>query len=589
MSELSVLEKIMKKGCPRRIVLKLIALILLAMPAPTFSAEAIQTWDLIIPEGAVSIERTKVNPHPSSLVGKTIMLRWNGRLNGDRFLTRVAELFAEKVKDVRIIKSWEVVPEATDPISGSPDRSKEFATKIAAFKPDIVIASQADGPSSTAWLVADQIELEKMGIPTVTIATAEFIALAKDTAFREGAFDFCFVVLPVPMGRISSTDIRERVEDIFPEILKLTTEWKPSGKLPPIKLASPAERMKIKGRVEDVEKLFIDRGWSIGLPIVPPTPERVTQMLKGTRRKPAEFVGLVPPRMGVLTVELVATHAVMAGCRPEYMPVLIAAMEALLDPKANWKMVATTEATSSALVIVNGPIVKELGIAYSEGAAGADHPANASMGYAINLISDIVGGSLPPAVDRSTLGGPGDFVCWIFGENEDMLPKGWEPYHVDRGFNKSDSVVTVMGIYPPVENGDRWSTTPEEHINWWARLVTPLLSIGGSCWGTHMEQTHIVGLCPEHAHLLAEAGWTKDQFNKAFWEKARIPFSSWPKACSDKETLEKKLGPMTPDTPIPITLSPEGFQIVMAGGAGMHSHFFAPIPGCFPVSKLVKK
>jgi hypothetical protein len=165
---------------------------------------------------------------------------------------------------------------------------------------------------------------------------------------------------------------------------------------------------------------------------------------------------------------------------------------------------------------VNGPKVKELGIAYSEGAAGADHHANASIGYAINLISDILGGSLPPAADRSTLGGPGDFVCWIFGENEGMLPKGWEPYHASRGFNTSDSVVTVMGIYPPVDNGDRWSATPEEHIHWWARLVTPLLSIGGTCWGAQMEQPHIVGLCPEHAHLLAEAGWTKDRFNKAF-------------------------------------------------------------------------
>jgi hypothetical protein len=582
------MEKIMRKGYPRGMILMLIALILLAMPALTFSTEAIQTWELIIPEGAVSIERTKVNPHPSSLVGKTVMLRWNGELNGDKFLGRVGELLAEKVKDVKIIKTWEVAPETVDPTTGSWERSKEFATKIASFRPDIVIASQADGPSSTAWLVVDQIELEKMGIPTVTIATAEFMPLAKDTAFREGAFDFCLILLPGSMARISTTEVRKKAEDVFPEILKLATEWKPSGKLPPIKSAYPAERMKFNGGVEDVERLFIDRGWSIGLPIVPPAPERVTQMLKGTSRKPQEFVGLVPPRMGVLTVELVATHAVMAGCRPEYMPVLLAALEALLDPKANWKMVATTEATTSALIILNGPIVKELGIAYSEGAAGADHHANASIGYAINLISDIVGGSLPPAVDRSTLGGPGDFVCWIFGENEDMLPKGWEPYHVDRGFNKSDSVVTVMGIYPPVDNGDRWSTTPEEHINWWAHLVTPLLSIGGTCWGT-LEQPHIVGLCPEHARLLAEAGWTKDQFNKALWEKARIQFSSWPKVCPDKETLEKKLGPISPDTPIPITFHPEDFQIVIAGGTGKHSHFFAPIPGCFPVSKLVRK
>ncbi|MFB3884850.1 MAG: UGSC family (seleno)protein [Thermodesulfobacteriota bacterium] len=579
----------MKKRYFKGTLLESIALVLFVMPAVTLPMEAMQTWELIIPEGAVGIEPIKVNPHPSSLVGKTVMLRWNGEPNGDKFLNGVAGLLTDKVKDVKIIKAWEVAPDTVDPITGSWERSKEFAAKIASFKPDIVIASQADAPSSTAWLVTDQVELEKMGIPTVTVINAEFLALAKDTTVREGAFDFCFVVLPGSIRKISATEIRKKGEEVFPEILKLSTEWKPSGQLPPIKLANPAKRIKFEGRVEDVQRLFIDRGWSIGLPIVPPTPERVTQMLKGTSRKPQDFVGLVPPRMGLLTVELVATHAVMAGCRPEYMPVLLAALEALLAPKANWRMVTTTEATTSVLVIVNGPIVKELGIAYSEGAAGADHHANASIGYAINLISDVVGGSLPPAADRSTLGGPGDFVCWIFGENEDMLPKGWEPYHVSRGFKKSDSVVTAMGIYPPVDNGDRWSRTPEEHINWWARLVTPLLSIGGTCWGAQMEQPYIVGLCPEHARLLAEAGWTEDQFKKAFWEKARIPFSSWPRACSGREILEKKFGPITPDTLIPITFNPEDFQIVLAGGAGMHSHFFAPVPGCFPVSRLVKE
>ncbi len=183
----------MRKRYLRGIVLGLIALMLLAMPEVTFSTEAIQTWELIIPEGAVSIEQIKVNPHPSSLVGKTVMLRWNGELNGDKFLIRMGELLTEKIRDVKIIKTWEVAPETVDPITGSWERSKEFTTKIAAFKPDIVIASQADRPSSAAWLVTDQIELEKMGIPTITVATAEFMPLAKDTAFREGAFDFCLV------------------------------------------------------------------------------------------------------------------------------------------------------------------------------------------------------------------------------------------------------------------------------------------------------------------------------------------------------------------------------------------------------------
>ena len=375
----------------------------------------------------------------------------------------------------------------------------------------------------------------------------------------------------------------------FSEILRAATEWKPQLKLPPMKPTYPTERFNIEGTAEEINAWFFKKGFSLGLPAFPPTPESVANLLKGTNRKPDELLGMVPPRMGALTVELVAVHAAMAGCKPEYLPILITALEALLDPKANWRGLTTTTATSAVLVIVNGPAIYETGLASRQGAAGSGHHANASIGYAINLIADIVGGSRPPTPDKSLLGGPADFVCWIFGENQLALPQEWEPYHVDRGFKKTDSTVTVMGVYPPVDNIDHWSVIPEEHINWWAHLVTPMLSIGGPCWISQMEQPHIVALGPEHAQLLAGAGWTKDRFKKAFWEKARIPFSAWPKGCPNVDLLVKKFGPVSENTPIPITLRPEEFHVVIAGGVGKHSHFFAPFPGCFPVTRPLRK
>jgi len=428
-----------------------------------------------------------------------------------------------------------------------------------------------------------------MGIPTVTISSSEFVALAKDTALGQGAADFSFVVVPHPMGMIPMAEIRKKAEMAFSEILRAATEWKPQLKLPPMKPTYPTERFNIEGTAEEINAWFFKKGFSLGLPAFPPTPESVANLLKGTNRKPDELLGMVPPRMGALTVELVAVHAAMAGCKPEYLPILITALEALLDPKANWRGLTTTTATSAVLVIVNGPAIYETGLASRQGAAGSGHHANASIGYAINLIADIVGGSRPPTPDKSLLGGPADFVCWIFGENQLALPQEWEPYHVDRGFKKTDSTVTVMGVYPPVDNIDHWSVIPEEHINWWAHLVTPMLSIGGPCWISQMEQPHIVALGPEHAQLLAGAGWTKDRFKKAFWEKARIPFSAWPKGCPNVDLLVKKFGPVSENTPIPITLRPEEFHVVIAGGVGKHSHFFAPFPGCFPVTRPLRK
>ncbi len=279
----------------------------------------------------------------------------------------------------------------------------------------------------------------------------------------------------------------------------------------------------------------------------------------------------------------------MAGCKPEYMPVLITAMEALLSPGANWRGSATSTGSIGALVIVNGPIVKEIGLAYSQGAASRMHHANASLGYAIDLIAAVVGGSKPPSPKKTTLGSPADFVAWVFGENEDALPKGWQPYHVDKGFKKTESVVTVMGIWPPVNVVDLWSATPEELSNWFSHAVSPLLSIGGPCWASQMEQPHIIGLGPEHAEIYAKAGWTKDQIKEAIWKKARIPFSSWAKACPNQAAFREKFGEVNQDTLVPITLKPEYLQIVIAGGKGQHSHYFAPFPGSNPVSKVITK
>ncbi|MFC2001971.1 UGSC family (seleno)protein [Chloroflexota bacterium] len=432
----------------------------------------------------------------------------------------------------------------------------------------------------------DQLNLERLGIPTITIVTSQFAALARAVAAAEGAADACLVTVPHPLGMIPQVDVHRKAEGAFPEILKLALEWQPSGKSVSHQPAYPAERFDFTGTVEDVNQLFLAREWSLGLPIIPPTPERVEVMLNGTSRKPDEVLGQVPPRLGTLTVELVAAYAVMAGCRPEYMPLLITALEGLLAPEVNWRGALATTATSQTVVIVNGPIIKEIGISCEQGAAGKGHHPNGSIGYAINLIAYTVGSSRPPNVDKSTLGSPADYVCWVFGENEGKLPPGWAPMHVDRGFKQSDSVVSVMISYPPLDNIDHYSVTPQEHMRWWRYLISPLDNIGGPCGPQGMMNTPIVALGPEHAQLIASAGWSKDDFRQALWEQTCIPLSAWPAHRPKMQILIDSLGPVTPESLIPITLKPEQFQIVIAGGYGKHSHYFPP-PWSLLVSRLV--
>lgn len=427
-----------------------------------------------------------------------------------------------------------------------------------------------------------------MHIPTVTVATFEFVALGKDTARSQGVTEsYPFVVVPHPMGMIPADEVRKRADDAFPEILKMATRWKPTGKLLTVNPAYSAERFTFKGSIYALNRFFFDKGWSLGLPVEPPTQERVERMLEGTTLKPDTVIGQVPPRMGFLTVELVAVHAVMAGCKPEYLPVLIAALRAMLEPETNWRGAATTTGTTSPLIVVNGPIVKKIGIASSQGSAGADHHPNASIGYAVNLIADIVGGAKSPSPDKSTLASPSDLVPWIFGENEDALPEGWQPLHVQLGFHKDDSVVTFMAVYPPIENIDHWSATPDEHLRWWTHIVSPLTAVGGTCEASQLDRNYIIGVGPEHAALIAAGGWSQDMFKKKFWEQVRIPLSAWPKGGPYIDAVIQRLGPVKPDTLIPITVKAEQFLTVVAGGAGKHSHYFAPFPRCSLASKKV--
>lgn len=540
---------------------------------------------LVSPEASIPAASAVVNAHLEDLTGKTVVLYWNGKPNGDILLNRIGELLTENVKDIEVVKAWQQIP-ATRHTDPTPAASRTTAALLAEIKPDMVIGAPGDCAGCVAWLVKDQLNLERLGIPTVTIIASPFLELAHTTVLGEGFHDACLVEVPPPIGMLAVSDIDLKADSIFDDIVKATTQWQPPTPAGTKTVPFPAEVFDFSGTIEDINNYFLKMKWSLGLPIVPPSPERLDKMLAGTRRKPEEILGQVPPQMGALTIELAAVFAVMAGCRSSYMPLLIAALEALLDPQANLRLALSGTGTSQLIVVVNGPLVNELGVGCAQGAAGKGHHLNGSIGYAINLIAYAVGGSRPPAMDRSTLASPSDYVCWVFAENEDALPQGWKPLHEERGFKPSDSVVTVMASYPPVENNDHWSESVEEHLRWWGHIASPMLNMGGPGVPQVLELSPIIALGPEHAQLIASHNWSKDDFRKAFWTLTRIPFSVWPSAC-DRQGLMVRMGPVNDETLIPITLTWDLFQIVIAGGDGKQSHYFAPLPGAFPVSRLV--
>ncbi|HOG47233.1 MAG TPA: hypothetical protein PLB78_11405, partial [Anaerolineae bacterium] len=316
---------------------------------------------------------------------------------------------------------------------------------------------------------------------------------------------------------------------------------------------------------EEIEDRFYRDGCTDGLPIVPPTPERVMKMIEYNRLDPKQVIATIPPQGGQATVEKIAINAVMAGCRPEYLPVLIAAVEAMTSEGFDLFGVQATTHPCAMLTLINGPIAKKLDINSGAGAMGPGWRANATIGRAVRLTLLNIGGARPGSVDKATQGTPAKF-SFCFAENEDASP--WEPFHVERGFKPTDSTVTVLGLEGPHDiNGQDASKATS-----FLRIVAgSIMAPGSSNFRFVTGSDLVICIGPEHAALVARDGLTKDDIREYLFRTARVPleFTTEENLASRKRT-PAQYGDFG-DQPIPIVLSKENILIVVVGGAGLHS------------------
>jgi hypothetical protein len=267
-----------------------------------------------------------------------------------------------------------------------------------------------------------------------------------------------------------------------------------------------ASRTVSIGEWDDEIEACFDRGWTDGLPVVPPTDARIMRMLQGTTRKPDEVLGEVPPNLSPITVEKVAINAVMAGCRPGYMPVVIAALEATLVPEFTLHGLLCTTCFSSPIIVVNGPIAREIGMNSGLNCLGQGNRANATIGRALQLIVRNVGGGRPGELDRAVLGGPGKYT-FCFAENES--DPTWMPLSVARGIPHGRNAVTLFqgdGIQGFI---DQRSRTPDELTR---SLAMSLLAVGHPklCEFTNA----MLVLVPEHYAIFRNADWNRDRITR---------------------------------------------------------------------------
>ena len=310
-------------------------------------------------------------------------------------------------------------------------------------------------------------------------------------------------------------------------------------------------------------ELSYTNGWTDGFPVVPATEERIVAMLAAAGLEPSLQLAFIENRQISVTAEKVAINAVMAGCKPEYMPVIVAAVEALADPLYGYHGPATSTGGSAVFMVVNGPIARELGMNSGDNLFGPGWRSNSTLGRAVRLIMRNVIGTLPGELDRSSLGHAGKYTFCI-AENEVNSP--WPAFHTTRGFRPDQSAVTIFAALAPHQFSNQLSSTPE------GILTTACAHMKISA-GSGRQPQYALVIAGEHQATIKKAGWSREDVQRYVFEHARVSVAEL------KRNFMKagEIGPDDEKTMVPIVEAPKDLLVFAAGGhAGVQSAF---IPG----------
>jgi peroxiredoxin len=424
-------------------------------------------------------------------------------------------------------------------------------------------------------------------VPTLVLAGADGMEQARLVGFDRAQWQELLALLASETGRSVDGVDWERFPPFLPGCGSKSVEPGTYERLVAEAEGSPIRARRIEiGSSDDEFEFMFDQGFTDGLPVVPPTPERVVRMLAGTTRDAQEVIATVPPNMAPCTVEKVAINAVLAGCKPGYLPVVIAAVEAACTDEFNAHGVMATTMGASPVVIVNGPVRNRIGMNAGLGALGQGNRANATIGRALRLVLRNVGGAKPGGTERSTLGNPMKYTL-SFPEWEERSP--WEPYHVEHGFGPEDSVVTLFAA----------TGGPQLIVDQTTRLARAMagslaLGVGAAMHPKSPAGDTLLVVCPEHVDTLWEGGMTKAQLRERIVEVTTRPLAERLSTPEVGGGLAPRAG-LTPEQlaqPVPKFPFPGNLHIVVAGGdAGKFSAVIAGWAsgpgGSMPVSRKI--
>jgi hypothetical protein len=412
--------------------------------------------------------------------------------------------------------------------------------------------------------VYDAISIEERNLPTVTLVNAGFLNDARSASSSKGWPGVRIVPTMVPCESSVTEDIESGVNSAMDAIVgALTQPLSQEEKAPESIETENPSRIIFRGDLEEVNRFYYKRGWTDGLPIIPPTESAVKEMVSGTDLPVSHLVGKLLPRLGKATIEKIAINAVMAGCLPTHLPVLIAAVEILADPRSRFGTFAQSTGSWSPCWIINGPIRKNLNINSGSGALSPGDIANATIGRALGLIIKNLGGIRKGVEDMGVLGNPGKYSL-VIAENEEENP--WEPLHVERGFQKEESTIALS--YPNCYVQVWPYSSDDEGI---MRAIIYNLTSGAG---------FTLLLTPPHARTLFRQGWSKKDIKASIAAYSRVPpfklgsywgMSKGPRKSPASNGQIGSYGAKIPAKEMeefPIIQGPEEIQIIVAGGPG---------------------
>lgn len=445
--------------------------------------------------------------------------------------------------------------------------------------------------------------MEKLGIPTMLVTRRGFTQVVGNAFAGFGFVPEGPTVHEFPVEMfITGSDLTPLQQNIDKIIYGLT-EWSPKMKHKKVSLAAP--KVKVQGKdyreaVANMHLLFTRNMWSDGFPMTPATEEQVAWIFTGSPLGRDEVIGggKILPRGGICTTEIVAIALAMAGGRPEHMPVLIAAIEAITDPIMEHQNFQATTNSGYPAVIVNGPIAKQIRLGSGYGCLGPDpvHPAGAAIGRAIRLLLMNVGGAIPGKGTMAIFGSPARYANVVFAEDEKGLPADWAPLSVERGFPRGANVVTVHPVASATNILNKWGmaeTAEEQLIDILLVTADNMAILNGNYFtgDNYFQGSPGVLLIPTGvAKDLSGMGWSKDKVRAFLWENSRVKDSQALRGVLYGILSGNQLPKESIQYPMPITSKPENILMVLAGGdqSGHNYWMQVGVAGVKPTSAAIR-